>query len=231
MLDNVEVVVAQHGVFECVVFRRQELDLVQRFFFAKIVEHRRVVRRAGVERTLDRLRRAVFVLHVVGEHHQLRDVDEAPKFGITAARDDAMALGQHAFTVVGFLHLDKGQRHAVDEQGDVGPKLVVTVFAGQFRNDVEAVVVEIFEVDQAGAGAFGEPVVKRFTKVLVIEQEFDVRQQAGNVIRTQFRIDAGDGFVEERWEDVGVDVPSGVFQGQIAVTQPHQVQDAGDFDP
>ena len=70
------------------------------------------------------------------------------KRGIAAARDDAVALGQHAFAVVGFLDLDEDQRHAVDEQGDVRPELVVAVLAGQLGDDMEAVVVEVLEVDQ-----------------------------------------------------------------------------------
>ena len=151
VLDNVEVVVAQHIVFEGVIFICQKLGEVQRFLFAEIVENGGVIGGAGIERTLNRLRRAILILHVVGEHHQLRDVDEAPKARVAAARDDAVALGQHAFPVVGFLDLDKRQRHAVDEQDDVGPELIVTVLAGQLCDDMETVVVEVLEIDQPSA--------------------------------------------------------------------------------
>ena len=151
MLDNVEVVVAQHIVFEGVIFICQKLGEVQRFLFAEIVENGGVIGGAGIERTLNRLRRAIFILHVVGENHQLRDVDEAPEARVAAARDDAMALGQHAFPVVGFFDLDERQRHAVDEQGDVGPELIVTVLAGQLCDDMETVVVEVLEIDQPSA--------------------------------------------------------------------------------
>jgi hypothetical protein len=78
-------------------------------------------------------------------------VDEAPEFWVAASRDDAVALGQHTFTVVGLFDLDEDQRHAVDQEGDIRTELVVAVFAGQLRNNVEAVVVEVFKVDQTDA--------------------------------------------------------------------------------
>ena len=151
MLDDVEVVVAQHLIFEGVIFSGQKLAVVQRFFFTEIVEDGRVIGWTGVKRTFDRLRRAILVLHVVGEDHQLRDVDEAAKFWVAASRDDAVALGQHTFTVVGLLDLDEGQRHAVDQKGDIRTELVVAVFASQLSDDMEAVVVEVFKVDQSDA--------------------------------------------------------------------------------
>ena len=56
VLDNVEVVVAQHIVFEGVIFICQKLGEVQRFLFAEIVENGGVIGGAGIERTLNRLR-------------------------------------------------------------------------------------------------------------------------------------------------------------------------------
>ncbi|MCY1359213.1 hypothetical protein D9M69_457700 [compost metagenome] len=70
---------------------------------------------AGIESTLNRLRIAVVVLHVVGENHELGDVGKAPEFGILKALVDAVALGQYAFPVVGLFHLNKDQRHTVDQ--------------------------------------------------------------------------------------------------------------------
>ena len=71
--------------------------------------------------------------------------------GIAAARVDAVAFRQDAFAVIGFFDLDEHQRHAVDEQGDVRPEFFVAVLAGQFGDDMKAVVVEVRKVDQLDA--------------------------------------------------------------------------------
>ena len=114
MFDDAEVIVPEDLVFNRVVFVGQQIGQIQLFLFPEVIEDWRVVRRAGVEGPFDGLWRAVVVLHVVGEHHQLGDVEKTPEARIAAAGDDAVALGQHAFTVVGFLDLDEYQRQAVD---------------------------------------------------------------------------------------------------------------------
>ena len=168
MLDDVEVVVAQHFVFECIVFMGKKLAEIKLFLFAEIVEYRRIIGRAGVKRALYGLRRAILIFHVVGEDHQLRDVDKTPEFWIAAARDDAVALSQHAFAVIGLFDLDKRQRHAIDEQGDVWAELFIAIFARQFGDHMEAVVLKIFKINQPNARALAQPVVKSLAKVFVI---------------------------------------------------------------
>jgi hypothetical protein len=76
-----------------------------------------------------------------------------------------------------------------------------------------------------------KPVIKGFAEIFVIQEKFDVGQQTGDVICTQVWIDPGNRIVEKLWKDVGFFVPSGALQGKIAVAKPHQMQDAGDFDP
>lgn len=107
----------------------------------------------GVERALNRFRVAVVILHIVGENHKLRDVGKALEPGVLEPLVDAIALSQDAFTVIRLLHFNKDQRHAVDQQGDVWPKFFIAILAGQFGDNMEAVVVEVFEVDQLGVRA------------------------------------------------------------------------------
>ena len=52
----------------------------------------------------------VVIRHVVGEHHELRDVDEAAELGVLEPSGDATALGEDTVAIVGFLHLDEDQR-------------------------------------------------------------------------------------------------------------------------
>ena len=93
MLDDVQVVIAQHLVFDGVVRIGQQISQIECFLLAEIVESGSVIRWTGIKRAFNGLRRAVVVLHVVGEDHQLGGVDETPEARVSAARDDAAALG------------------------------------------------------------------------------------------------------------------------------------------
>jgi hypothetical protein len=127
-------------------------------------------------------------------------------------RKRGLRLGEHAFAVVGLLHLDECERHAIDEQGNVRPKFIVAVLAGQLGDDMKAVVVEVLEVDQPSARALGKAVVEGLSKVFVVQEQFDVGQQPGDVICCQFRVDACDGFAEKRGEDIGLLIPGRALQ-------------------
>ena len=78
------------------------------------------------------------------------DISKALELGVLEAFVDAISLRQYAFTVIRFFHFDKNQRHAFDQQSDVWSKLFIAILAGQFGNDVKAVVVKILEIDQFG---------------------------------------------------------------------------------
>jgi hypothetical protein len=78
-------------------------------FFAEVVEQRDIVGRAGVKGSLDGFGVGVVVLHVVGEDHELGQVDEAPELRVAASGADAGALRQDAVPVVGLFDLDENQ--------------------------------------------------------------------------------------------------------------------------
>lgn len=96
---------------------------------------------------------------------------------------------------------------------------------------MEAVVVEVLEIDQPNSRSLGKSVKECFTKIFVIQEKFDVGQQAGEVACIQFRIDAGNGFTEKRGEDVGFFILGRILQRQITIAKPYQMQDARNFDP
>ncbi len=56
VLDDVEVVVAQHLVFDCIVHVGQQVGQIQLLLFAEVIEDRRVIRGAGIEGPLDGMR-------------------------------------------------------------------------------------------------------------------------------------------------------------------------------
>ncbi|MNF99816.1 hypothetical protein D3C84_827320 [compost metagenome] len=56
---------------------------------------------------------------------------------------------------------------------------------------MEAVVIEIFKVNQAYARALGELVVESLAEVFVIQQKFDFSQQTVDVIGFHAGVDLG----------------------------------------
>ena len=138
--------------------------------FAEIVKHGLAVSRRGIKRTLCRLGGAVVVFHVVGKNHELGDVDKTAEFGIFRTFAHALPLFANAAFVVGLFDLDKDQRHAVYQQGNVGAEFFIAVDAGQFGYNMEAVVIEILEVDQfLATGLIGEAFVKFLPQVFVVQ--------------------------------------------------------------
>ena len=138
--------------------------------FAEVVKHGFTVSRRGIKCSLRRLSCAVVVFHVVGKNHELGDVDETAEFGIVRTFAHALPLFADAAFVVGLFDFDKDQRHAVYQQGNVGAEFFVAIDAGQFGYNVEAVVIEILEVDQLlAAGLIGEALVKFLPQIFVVQ--------------------------------------------------------------
>lgn len=110
------------------------------------------------------------------------DVDKAAEFGILRALCHPLAFCAYTAFVIGLFNFDKYQRHAVYQQGDVRAEFFVAVDAEQFGYDMEAVVVEILEIDQLDAGAADEAFVKLPSQVFVVQLDGDVGQQAARVV-------------------------------------------------
>src|SRR5690606_16525370 len=90
--NHLQVVVPQY--FKLVIFGQwsEQRGKVQNVFFTEVIEDRLVIRAAGVERALKRLRVAVVILHIVGENHELRDVGKALELGVLEAFVDTVTL-------------------------------------------------------------------------------------------------------------------------------------------
>ena len=213
MLNDVEVGVLQDSVFDIVIFGCEQICKVQLLFFTKVIEYGVVIWRAGVKGTFDWLRRAIVVLHVVWKNHQLSDVDKTSEPEIPETFNNAVALSQNTFRVVRFFDLNKYQRHAVYKQDDIWSKFIIAVFVSQFGDYIEAVVGKVGKVDKPWAWALGEFIVKGFAKVLVIKRKLDVIQQTFDVIAFNTGVNAGNGLSEKVWEDVGIFIPNGIFEG------------------
>ena len=65
--------------------------------------------RAAIECTLDRHTALIVVLLIVGEYHQLRNVEEAAEARLAHTGVYAFTLRQNTLMIIGLLHLDKSQ--------------------------------------------------------------------------------------------------------------------------
>ena len=120
---------------------------------------------------------------------------------------DTVAFCQNAFAVVGLFDFDEHQGHAVDQQNDVGPELFVAVLVGELGDDVKTVVVEVLEVDQLGAGALSKLVVEGLAKIIVVQREFDIRQQTVYVRIGHAGIDLADSLAKYSRKYIGIQIP------------------------
>ena len=95
---------------------------------------------------------------------------------------------------------------------------------------MKAVVVEVGKINQPNAGALGEPFVERLAEIFVVQQELDLGQQAIDAIGFYAGVDSGNRGAEKLRKDISFFVPDGSVQGEVAVAQAHQMQDAGNLD-
>jgi hypothetical protein len=122
------------------------------------------------------------------------------------------------------------QRQAVDEQDDVGPEVVLAVLERHFGDDVEAVVVELVEVDQTQAGAGRQTLVEGLAEIFVLQVEMNVVKEPTDIAALESRIDTGDGGLEDPGKDVVASVPVGGFQRHVLIAEPGQVQQSWNLD-
>ena len=230
-LDRDQVGVGQHRVFHGLVGIGQRGQQCVGMFLAEVVELRLAVGGGGVERALHRLGLAVVVLHVVGERHQLDQVEEVTELRVGMAAGHALALLQHSARVHGLLDLDERQWHAVDQQGDVGTEFVLAIDERQLGDDMPAVVGQVFEIEQAHSAARGQQLVEDAAEILARQRQLDLVDQGRDVRTLQRGVDAQDGVGKDLGEQVVARIPLRGLQRQVAVAQPCQMQQRGNLDP
>ena len=151
---NIEI--HQHSLFEIRRNRQIRIIGVERsnrralgILFPKAIETRFVFRRRAIEHAFNRDNAALgIVLHVVGENHQLRDVDKATELFLRKALVvHPLAFGHHAAYVIRLLDLDKHERKPVDEQRNVGAETFIAILASEFRRAMVCVIFRVFKID------------------------------------------------------------------------------------
>ena len=148
--------------------------------FPKAIETRLAFCCRAIEHAFNRDNAALgIVLHVVGENHQLRDVDKTAELFLREPFIiHPLAFGHHAAYVVRLLDLDKNKRESVDEQRNVGAETFIAVLASEFRRAMVRVVFRVFKIDQAKRRIVGQTLVELLAQIVVIQFLQNVRKHA-----------------------------------------------------
>lgn len=149
-------------------------------FLPEAVETRFVFRSRAIEYAFNRDNTALgIVLHVVGENHQLRDIDKAAELFLREPFIiHPLAFDHHAAYVVRLLDLDKHEREPIDEQRNVGAETFIAILASEFRRAMVRVIFWVFKIDQAKRRIAGQALVELLAQIVVIQFLLDVRKHA-----------------------------------------------------
>ena len=124
-----------------------------RVCFAEYIEEDLIAGGGGVEGPLNRNNPFVVVLLIVGEDHQLRDVDEATEPLVLHPGLNAVLFGKDTLGIVGLLNLNESKRETVNKTRNVGAEVVAAflILTGEFCGDVPLVVVRVGKINQLDA--------------------------------------------------------------------------------
>ena len=127
------------------------------------------------------------VLLIVGEHHQLGDIQETAELLVSHALVHAVSFSQNAVLVVGNLHLDKSQWQAVHKASDIGTEIVaaVLVLASEFGGAMPIIVVRIVEVNNPQSTGRIDDLVELASQIVVVgDTHLCVKQQINIFLRS-----------------------------------------------
>ena len=140
----------------------------KRILLAKAIEKQFFITAGRIESSLNRFDIRIIVLHVVGEYHQLRDVNKTTKNLSGEAGIDAVMFGYDAILVVGLFDLHKGQGHTIDQQNDIRPKFIIPIPVCQFCYNMVSVAGTVFKINQTDTvDSVEQDIVKRLAKIFV----------------------------------------------------------------
>ena len=145
--------------------------LIQGIFLPETVERGFCLRSCAIERALNGHNPThCVILHVVGEDHQLRDVDEATKLFVgEALMIHAIRFRNHAAHVVRLLHFDEDKGKAIDKQRDVRSEFVLIALAGEFRSAVIGVVLWMVIIHQFDRRDSLQPLIEALANIVIIQ--------------------------------------------------------------
>ena len=123
-------------------------------FFSKAVKRSFITRSCTIERTLNWHNAAhCVVLHVVGENHKLRNIDESAELLVGETLFiHAGTFRNHSSVIIGLLDLDKDERKTVYKKCNVRSELVLVSLAGELCGTMIDIVFRISKVHKPNRG-------------------------------------------------------------------------------
>ncbi len=111
----------------------------------------------------------VIIFLIVGENHQLRDVDKASERLVGHPLVDSVSFCKNPVVIIRFLDFNEGKRKPIHKTGYVGTETVtsVRIFTGEFRGNVPLVIVRILEIDKFKTTVGREYGVELFAQIII----------------------------------------------------------------
>ena len=119
-------------------------------FFSEDVEKGFFLSRTTIESPPYRFSAFIVILLIVGEDHQLGDIEEPTKIRLTHSVVDSLFFGNDSQVVVRFLYLNKGQGEPIDKTSNIGTERLISTFvsAGEFCGEVPYIVRRIVKINE-----------------------------------------------------------------------------------
>ena len=100
----------------------------------------------------------VIIFLIVGENHQLSDVDKASECPVGHSPVDSVSFSKNPVVIIRFLNFNEGKRKPIHKTSYVWTETVtsVRILTGKFRGNVPLVIVSILEIDKLKTTVGGE---------------------------------------------------------------------------
>lgn len=167
------------------------------------------------------------VLLIIGENHELRNIDEFAETLILHPLLYTVFLCKDSFRVVWFLDFDKAQWHSVDKTSDIWAEAVTCffVFTCEFCGNVPLVVAGILKINEFCSTDRRQLIVEFPSEVVITKDTDDIRELGLNLCVREFGVNPLYTAQEYLCEDICFRVIL-VFSYlcNIGISKPHQMQ-------
>ena len=111
----------------------------------------------------------VIIFLIIGENHQLRDVDKAPECLVGHSLVDSVSFSENSIVIIRFLDFNEGKRKPIHKTSYVWTETVtgIRIFTGKFRGNVPLVIVSILEIDKLKTTVGREYGIELFAQIII----------------------------------------------------------------
>ena len=111
----------------------------------------------------------VIIFLIIGENHQLRDVDKAPECLVGHSLVDSVSFSENSIVIIRFLDFNEGKRKPIHKTSYVWTETVtcVRILTGKFSGNVPLVIVGILEIDKFKTTVGREYGIELFAQIII----------------------------------------------------------------